>query len=303
MTMAEGQARTLSAKEIASLDDSGLKPRPSFWSRFIRNRRAVVGAALLAIFVAVAVFAPHIAPFEADEQNIIDRLRAPDSNYLMGTDQLGRDIFSRAVFATQVSMPIGVFAMIVAVTVGVSIGMASGYFGGVTDNVLMRLTDMLLAFPVFFLLLTVTTLFGRTLPVLTLLLGLTSWGVVARVVRSQVLAVKETDFVEAAHSVGASHLAILRRHIFPNILPIVIVDATLRVALVILIEGGISFLGVGIQPPTPSWGNMVAEGTALLRRAWWMSVFPGAFLFLCTMSFNLMGDGLRDALDPRFSPN
>ena len=303
MTMAKGRAQLLSAEEIASLDDQSLSTRPSFWRRFIRNRRAVVGAALLAVFIAIALFAPQIAPFEADEQNIVDRLRAPGETYLMGTDQLGRDIFSRSVYATQVSMPIGVFAMIVAVTVGVSIGMASGYFGGLTDNILMRLTDMLLAFPVFFLLLTVTTLFGRTLPVLTLLLGLTSWGVVARVVRSQVLAVKETDFVEAAHSVGASHFQILRRHIFPNILPIVIVDATLRVALVILIEGGISFLGVGIQPPTPSWGNMVAEGTALLRRAWWVSVFPGAFLFLCTMSFNLMGDGLRDALDPRFSAN
>ncbi len=130
MTMADAKARALSAEQIASLDDAGVSPRPSFWRRFIRNRRAVAGAALLAIFIAVALFAPHIAPFEADEQNIVDRLRAPDSHYLMGTDQLGRDIFSRAVFATQVSMPIGVFAMIVAVTVGVSIGMASGYFGG-----------------------------------------------------------------------------------------------------------------------------------------------------------------------------
>lgn len=285
---------------IIQLEKTDMPSQPTFLQRFIRNKRAVVGAVLLVLFLVMAIFAPTIAPFEADEQNIVDRLQPPNSSYLMGTDQLGRDIFSRALFATRVSMPIGVFAMLVAVTVGVSVGMISGYFGGISDNVLMRLTDMLLSFPTFFLLLTVTTLFGRTMPVLTLLLGLTSWGVVARVVRSQVLALKEMDFVEAAQSLGASHSEILIRHIFPNVLPIIIVDATLRVALVILIEGGLSFLGVGIQPPTPSWGNMVAEGNALLRRAWWVSVFPGAFLFLCTMSFNLVGDGLRDALDPRF---
>ncbi|MEQ8675367.1 MAG: ABC transporter permease [Aggregatilineales bacterium] len=293
------QTQNLSAG-IVQLKNDDMPKRPTFLQRFFRNKRAVIGALLLMIFTIIAIFAPIIAPFEADAQNIVDRLQAPNSVYLMGTDQLGRDIFSRAMFATRISMPIGVFAMLVSVTVGVSVGMISGYFGGISDNVLMRLTDMLLSFPTFFLLLTVTTLFGRTMPVLTLLLGLTSWGVVARVVRSQVLALKEMDFVEAAQSLGASHSEILIRHIFPNILPIIIVDATLRVALVILIEGGLSFLGVGIQPPTPSWGNMVAEGNALLRRAWWVSVFPGAFLFLCTMSFNLVGDGLRDALDPRF---
>lgn len=276
--------------------------RMKFSQRFIRNKRAVVGAVLLLIFTLSAIFAPQIAPFDAETQNIVDRLKPPSSEYLMGTDQLGRDIFSRAIYATRISMPIGVFAMLVSLTVGVSIGMLSGYFGGILDNVLMRLTDMLLAFPVFFLLLTVTTLFGRSIEVLTLLLGFTSWGVVARVVRSEVLALRQKDFIEAANSLGASHMRIMMQHILPNTLPIIIVDATLRVALIILIEGSLSFLGVGIQPPTPSWGNMVAEGNALLRRAWWVSVFPGIFLFLCSMSFNLVGDGLRDAFDPRFGP-
>lgn len=290
------------AGNIARLPKNPNQPsRLGFPARFVHNRRAVVGAILLIVFGMMAVFAPMIAPYEADEQNILKRLSPPGADYLMGSDQLGRDIFSRAVYATQVSMPIGVFAMLVALTVGVTVGITSGYSGGALDNTLMRLTDMLLAFPVFFLLLTVTTLFGRTLPVLTLILGLTSWGMVARVVRGQVFAVKEQGFVVAARSLGASNIGIITRHIFPNILPIIIVDATLRVALVILIEGGLSFLGVGIQPPTPSWGNMVAEGSDLLRRAWWVSVFPGTFLFLCTMSFNLVGDGLRDALDPYLS--
>jgi peptide/nickel transport system permease protein len=285
-------------KAIVQLQDN----RMSFGQRFMRNKRAVIGAVLLLIFALLAVFAPQIAPFEPDEQNIVNRLQQPGSDFLLGTDQLGRDIFSRSVYATRISMPIGFFAMAVSVTVGVLVGMLSGYFGSILDNLLMRLTDMLLAFPVFFLLLTVTTLFGRSIEVLTLLLGLTSWGVVARVVRSQVLALKQKEFIEAAHSLGASDLQIMIRHIFPNTLPIIVVDATLRVALVILVEGSLSFLGVGIQPPTPSWGNMVAEGNSLLRRAWWVSVFPGAFLFLCSMSFNLVGDGIRDAFDPRFKP-
>jgi ABC-type dipeptide/oligopeptide/nickel transport system permease subunit len=292
--------KTKDAEKIARLHDEDMPTSPGFLKRFARNKRAVIGAILLLSFSLMAIFAPLIAPYEADEQNIVARLSEPNSQYIMGTDQLGRDIFSRAVYSTRISMPIGIFAMLVAVTVGVSVGLTAGFFGGPVDNILMRLTDMLLAFPTFFLLLTVTTLFGRTLPVLILMLGSTSWGVVARVVRGQVLAVKEEEFVLAARSLGASGFGIITRHIFPNILPIIIVDATLRVALVILIEGGLSFLGVGIQPPTPSWGSMVSEGGSLLRRAWWVSVFPGTFLFLCTMSFNLVGDGLRDALDPHF---
>ncbi len=249
----------------------------------------------------MALFAPVIAPYRVDAQVLKDRLHEPSAQYLMGTDGLGRDVFSRAVYASQISIPIGVFAMLVAILIGVSIGMLSGYFGGLIDNLLMRLTDMLLAFPIFFLLLTITALFGNAIPVLIFMLGITSWGVNSRVVRGQVLALKEQEFVTAARSIGASDLAIMFRHILPNIMPIILVDATLRVALVILVEGALSFLGLGVQPPTPSWGNMIADGGAVLRRAWWVSVFPGVFLFLCTISFNLVGDGLRDALDPRLN--
>lgn len=297
--MTQTATKNKSAFRPIQIEEEARPKGSQSWRRFVRNRRAVVGSLLLLGFILMAIFAPAIAPFEAEEQNLLDRLTEPGLAYLMGTDGLGRDIFSRAVFASQVSITIGVFAMLVSVFVGVTIGMVSGYFGGLIDNILMRMTDLLLAFPVFFLLLTVTALFGRTIPVLVLILGLTSWGVNARVVRGQVLSLKEKEFVEAARSLGASDFDIMTRHIFPNILPIIIVDATLRVALVILIEGGLSFLGVGVQPPTPSWGNMVSEGGSLLRRAWWVSVFPGIFLFLCTISFNLVGDGLRDALDPR----
>ncbi len=287
---------------VAALRDAnrtrGTRSR-RFAARILKNPRAVVGMILLLLFCFMAVAAPFIAPYEPEAQRIADRLKPPSADHWMGTDALGRDIFSRALYAAQISIPIGIFAMVVALVVGVCIGLLSGYYGGWIDNILMRLTDMLLSFPIFFLLLTITALFGRTIPVLILMLGLTSWGVNARVVRAQVLSLKEKEFVEAARSLGASPGRIIMRHIFPNIVPILIVDATLRVALVILIEGGLSFLGVGVQPPTPSWGNMISDGGALLRRAWWVSVFPGIFLFLCTISFNLVGDGLRDALDPQ----
>lgn len=287
--------------KVAALSKAGgrerSKSRSPLW-RLLRNARAVIGLVLLVLFCVMALAAPVIAPYRADEQILLDRLQPPSATHLMGTDQLGRDIFSRAVYASQISIPIGIFAMLVAATVGITIGVVSGYVGGWVDNVLMRLTDMLLSFPIFFLLITITALFGRTIPVLILMLGLTSWGVNARVVRGQVLSLKEKEFVEAARSLGASGPGIIVRHILPNIVPIIIVDATLRVALVILVEGGLSFLGLGVQPPTPSWGNMIADGGSLLRRAWWVSVFPGMFLFLCTMSFNLVGDGVRDAVDP-----
>jgi peptide/nickel transport system permease protein len=297
--MSEKAMSSLSPDRPASLKPQKDRSRSLAFRRFLRNRRAVFGSLVLLLFGLLALFAPLIAPFPPEQQVLADRLTPPGATYLMGTDGLGRDVFSRALYASQISIPIGVFAMMVSVIVGVTIGLISGYSGGWIDVILMRLTDMLLAFPIFFLLLTVTTLFGRTIPVLILVLGLTSWGVTARVVRGQVLSLKEKEFIEAARSLGGTNADIILKHIFPNILPVIIVDASLRVALVILIEGGLSFLGVGVQPPTPSWGNMVAEGGSLLRRAWWVSVFPGAFLFLCTISFNLVGDGLRDALDPR----
>lgn len=298
MSMSQSIEKSGISGGLAKLNLRGRRAGNSPTARLLRNTRAVIGLALLLLFCLMALTAPWVAPYEADEQILLDRLKPPSAEHLMGTDQLGRDIFSRALYASQISIPIGIFAMLVAATVGITVGMIAGYVGGWVDNVLMRLTDMLLAFPIFFLLITITALFGRTIPVLILMLGLTSWGVNARVVRGQVLSLKEKEFVEAARSLGASAPGIILRHIFPNIVPIIIVDATLRVALVILIEGGLSFLGLGVQPPTPSWGNMIADGGALLRRAWWVSVFPGLFLFFCTISFNLVGDGVRDAVDP-----
>jgi peptide/nickel transport system permease protein len=273
--------------------------RAGLWRRFMRSRRAVAGFVVLVFFCLLAVLAPLVAPYSAEQQRLVDRLQAPSAEYLMGTDGLGRDVFSRSVYACRVSLPIGIAAMIVSMSVGVAVGMIAGYAGGAVDSILMRFTDLLLAFPIFFLLLTVTALFGRDITVLILMLGLTSWGSTARIMRGEVLAIKEQPYVEAARSLGARDLHIILRSILPNAVATILVAATLRVTLVILVEGGLSFLGLGVQAPTPSWGNMIADGRAFLRVAPWITLFPGLFLFLCTMSFNLVGDGLRDAFDPR----
>lgn len=262
------------------------------------NWRVTLSSSVLLLILFMAVAAPLIAPFDPNEQHILERYTAPNATYIMGTDNIGRDIFSRVIYGSQISLTIGLLSITVSMLVGVTIGMVSGYGGGLVDNVLMRFTDALLSFPIFFLLLTVTTALGRTVPVLILTLGLTSWGVTARLVRGQVLSLKQQDFVLVARSLGASPAHIIRKHLLPNILPIIIVDATLSVAVVILVEGGLSFLGVGVQPPLPSWGNMIAEGSGQLRRAWWISVFPGLLMFCCTLSFNILGDGLRQMLDP-----
>lgn len=271
------------------------------WRRFFRNRRAIVGGGVFIIFIVIAIFAPVIAPFPAEKIHLIERLQPPGGEYLFGTDELGRDIFSRALIATRVSIPIGLAAMLVSITVGVGIGLIAGYAGGVIDNILMRFTDLALAFPVMFLLLTVSALFGRTIIMLIFMLGLTSWGSTARIVRGEVLSLKERPFVEAARSIGSPNIRIMFREILPNIIPVIAVAATLRVTLVILIEGGLSFLGLGVQPPIPSWGNMIADGREFMRVAWWATLFPGIFLFLCTMALNLLGDGIRDAFDPSLS--
>jgi peptide/nickel transport system permease protein len=276
-----------------------VRRRASVWRRFLRNRRAVIGAVVLIIFCLLALLAPVVAPYSAEHQKLVERLRPPGPGHLMGTDGLGRDVFSRAVYACRVSLPIGIAAMFVSMSVGVAIGLIAGYAGGVIDNALMRITDLLLAFPIFFLLLTVTALFGRGIGVLILMLGLTSWGSTARIVRGEVLCIKEEPYVEASRSIGSRDLRIILRTILPNTVAVILVAATLRVTLVILVEGGLSFLGLGVQAPTPSWGNMIAEGREFLRVAPWITLFPGLFLFCCTMSFNLVGDGLRDAFDPR----
>jgi peptide/nickel transport system permease protein len=274
--------------------------RAANWlSRFRRNQRAVVGAAIVLFFCAVAVLAPVIAPYPPEAQTLALRYRPPSADHLMGTDNFGRDILSRAIWASRISLSIGVVSVLISILISILVGAVAGFYGGRVDNLLMRFTDMMLAFPTLFLLIAVVAAFGNQIPILIAVLGLTSWQVGARVVRGEVLALKARDFVLAARALGAEDRRLIVRHIMPNVISVVIVSATIRVPLTILLEAGLSYLGLGVQPPLASWGNMVADGKAVLRIAPWVTAFPGLFIFLTVMAFNLMGDGLRDAFDPR----
>ncbi|NTV01641.1 MAG: ABC transporter permease [Chlorobiaceae bacterium] len=219
--------------------------------------------------------------------------------FLLGTDQYGRDIFSRVLYGSRISLSIGFLVVLISVTLGTVIGVSSGYFGGWADNVMMRLVDVLIAFPALFLILIIIATFGNSIYLIVITLSFTGWMGVARIVRGQVLSLKEQEFILAARSLGLSNLRIIFRHLVPNALTPVIVAATLRIGSIILTEAGLSFLGLGVQPPTPSWGNIINEGRDSLLNHWWISTFPGIAILSTVVCFNLIGDGVRDALDPR----
>jgi peptide/nickel transport system permease protein len=274
-------------------------PGRAEWRRFLANRRAVVGALLLLALWLGSVFAPILAPDHPDRQTPGAAIQPPSGRHPMGTDAFGRDVLSRTLWGGRVSQFIGFLSTAVSVAVGVAVGAVAGYRGGPTDGALTRLTEAVVTFPTVFLLITLVAVFGASVPLLIMALGLTSWPVTARLVRAEFLALREREFVRAAGALGAGAARVICRHILPNVVPLIIVAASLRVAHVILIEAGLSYLGLGVPAPTASWGGMVADGREHLFHAWWMSFFPGLCIFLTVMSYNLVGDGLRDALDPR----
>jgi len=258
-----------------------------------------LGGAITTLILGAAVFAPWLAPFPPEAQEITQRLQAPTAAHWLGTDGFGRDLLSRVLWGGRVSLAVGLLSMTISVLVGILVGATAGYFGGLLDAMLMRLTELILVFPTFFLLILTVATFGRSVPLLVLVIGLTSWPISARVIRGEVLKVKERDYVLAAQAIGAGQGRILLRHILPNIASVIIVSATVRVGTNILIEAGLSYLGLGVQPPLASWGNMVADGAAVLRSAWWVTAAPALAIFVTVLSFNLLGEGLRDLLDPR----
>lgn len=263
------------------------------------NPGLTIGVTLIAIVSLLALLAPWIAPYEPDEQVITMRFAQPGSEFRLGGDHLGRDVYSRLLHAGRVSLGVALPSMVIAVVVGVLVGVASGYYGGWTDRVLMRLTDVVLVFPTFFLLILAVATFGRSLTLLIAMIGLTAWPTNARVVRALVMTLRKNDFVTAARVNGARDARIMARHLAPQLIPVVIASATIRVAYNILVESGLSYLNLGVAPPTPTWGNMVADGAAWFRQAWWLVVFPGAAIMIVVLAFNLAGEGLRDLLDPR----
>lgn len=283
----------------------GAAPPPR-WLRALRNPRAIAALAAIALTMAMACTAPLLAPHDYKFQNRGLENHPPARSFALGTDDLGRDMLSRLMYGAQVSLTVGICATLVSLLIGVAVGLFSGYFGGRVESVLMRFTDTISAFPSLLLALAITAVYDRphqTMPerigVLIVALGIVGWTGMARLVRSQVLTLKTMDYVAAARALGASHRRVLLRHILPNCISPIIVVATLAIGGNILGEAGLSFLGLGVQAPFPSWGGMLADARNYIDTYWWQAVFPGMAIVMTVLSFNLFGDSLRDALDPR----
>jgi len=267
--------------------------------RIARSRWTIVGLAVVAALAGVALLAPWLAPRDPYHGALPYGLRPPSAAYLFGTDSQGRDVLSRVLFGARLSLAVGLGSQAIALAVGLALGLAAGYYGRWADAVLMRIADVTLAFPSLLLLIAIAAAVKPSLPVVCIVIGLVGWAGMARLVRGQVLVVRALDYVQAARALGASDARLVSRHILPNVLAPVIIAATLGVGGAIMAEAALSFLGLGAQPPTPSWGAMVAEGRDLLRVAPWVSLFPGLAIGVAVMGLNVLGDGLRDALDVR----
>ncbi|MGE2722700.1 ABC transporter permease [Mycolicibacterium celeriflavum] len=263
------------------------------------NPVTVVSAGLLVLIAFVAVTANWIAPYEINDVDVPNALRPPSGSHWFGTDELGRDVFSRVLVATQASMRVAVISVAFAAVVGVAVGVVSGYRGGWLDTVFMRVVDVMFAFPVLLLALAVVAILGPGVTTTILAIGIVYTPIFARVARASTMSVRVEPFVSVSRSMGTGHLYILGRHILPNIAGPLVVQTSLSLAFAILSEAALSFLGLGIQPPQPSLGRMIFDSQGFVTMAWWMAVFPGAAIFVVVLAFNLLGDGLRDVLDPR----
>ncbi|MCD6571008.1 MAG: ABC transporter permease [Deltaproteobacteria bacterium] len=270
-----------------------------FWKRFLRDPIAVTGLILVLVFFVISIFAPIIAPYDPNTINVDCILSAPSMTHIFGTDELGRDVFSRMVYGAGISLKVGFVAVGISVAIGIALGSIAGYYGGLVDMAIMRLVDIMLCFPSFFLILTVIAFMEPSIFNIMAVIGLTSWMGITRLVRAEFLSLKERDFVLAARAMGASNLRIIFIHILPNAMAPVLVTAALGVASAVLTESALSFLGIGVQPPTPSWGNILTQGKNVLGLAWWLSLFPGVAILLTVLGYNLLGEGIRDATDPR----
>lgn len=267
---------------------------------FVRNPGAVMGLAILVFWIAIAIFAPWIAPYDPLELGMSGRV-GPSAEHLLGTDRLGRDILSRILFGARLSLLMGSVSVAIGLTVGTSLGLIAGYFGGRLEAVLMRFIDALLAFPGILLALVVIAALGPSLPNVMIAVGISTIPEYARLSRASTLSVKQRPYVEAARAYGSGTSRVIARHVLPNVAGSLIVLSTLQVGTAILVGSGLSFLGMGAQPPTPEWGLMTAVGRDFLDRAWWISTFPGLAILTTVIAFNLVGDGLREAFDPQLS--
>jgi peptide/nickel transport system permease protein len=280
------------------------------WHSFRRHKPAMLGLSIMVLFALAAIFAPYLSPYDPEKTQLTNMLQPPSAEHIMGTDELGRDLLTRILYGGRVSLSIGVMAMALAVLVGATVGAVAGYYGGWVDNILMRFTDMMLAFPQLFVLI-ILAIALRDIPIealrgtafasvfsIVLVIAVLAWMQVARLVRASFLSLKEKEFAEAARCLGVRNGRIMIRHLMPNAISPIIVAATFRVATSIITESGLSYLGFGVQPPTPTWGNMLKNAQDQMTRAPWTAIFPGLMIFITVIAINFIGDGLRDALDP-----
>lgn len=279
--------------------DAPRSPRRDAWRRFRRFRPGLIGLIYVLALIVVAIFAPFIAPYDPTEVHTRLRGEPPSAEFRLGNDSIGRDILSRLIFGSRVALTVGFGAIAIALTIGVSVGSVAGYFGGRLDQALSRAIDTLMAFPTLALLITLNALLGGSLLTVVIIIGITEWAAYARVTRAEVLSLREREFVAAARSIGAPSSQIIVRHLLPNMIGPLIVLASLDIGGIIILESALSFLGLGVKPPTASWGGMLADGRALIRSYPHVAIVPGVAITVTVLAFNLVGDGLRDALDPR----
>ncbi len=270
-----------------------------FWRALRRNRLAVIGGVVVLILVALAVLAPVLAPGDPNRPDIKSILAEPSRSHPLGTDQLGRDVLSRMLYGARVSLAVGFVSVGIATVIGLVLGSIAGYNGGLVDGFVMRLVDLMLVFPRFFLLLAVLAFLKPSIWTIMAVIGLTGWMGVTRLVRAEFLSLKEREFVVWSHAIGATGFRVVWRHILPNAIAPVLVAMTLGIPAAILTESGLSFLGLGVQPPYATWGNILNEGKDTIEIGWWLSFYPGVAILLTVLSYNLLGEGIRDALDPR----
>lgn len=282
-----------------------VQPRwPAWWQAMrqtLRRRKVVLGAVLLIVMVGSAILAPVLAPYNPDHQDVANRLQPPawaggNSSHLLGTDHLGRDMLSRIMYGGRISLLIGFAAVLISGTLGVVLGLTAGFQGGRIDAVLMRVADVQLAFPQILLVLLILVILGRSVGAIVVVLALADWVIYARLVRGRLLVERQREYVEAAQALGATRARIMFRHLLPNVAPIVMVIATLQLGVMILLESSLSYVGVGIEPPTSSWGRMLNDGQMYMAVAWWVSTLPGLAIVLTVLGVNFLGDGLRQAL-------
>jgi len=271
------------------------------WKRLKKSKAAVIGLVIIVIFVCMAIFAPVIADYDTQviKMNISERLEGPSSNHFFGTDEYGRDIFYRIVYGTRISLFVGVISVGIALSIGGFLGAIAGYYGGKLDNAIMRVLDVLLAIPAILLAITIVSALGSSIINLMIAVGISNIPGFARVVRAAILSVKDQEYIEAARAIGAKDHTIILKHVLPNSMAPIIVYATLKVATAIMATASLSFIGLGVQPPTPEWGSMLASGRQYMRDQMYIVMFPGLAIVMAVLSLNLIGDGLRDALDPK----